>query len=154
DINNRVKIQLLSEKLQEQLKEKAPKPSQSEVEDYYEAAKSTQFTQKASRDVRVVVNKDRKKAEEAHEALTKDNSSGNWKKVAKQFSEDAATKESGGLKKGLTEGIEEEPLNAAIFGTPEGQVEGPLKTKGSYTVFEVVNSTPESVQELKTVESQ
>ena len=54
----------------------------------------------------------------------------------------------------MQEGTLEEPLNAEIFSTPEGQVEGPTKGKGGYVVFEVVNSTPESVQELKTVESQ
>jgi len=154
DVKERVKIELLSEKLQEELKERAPTPSQSDVENYYEAAKATQFTTKPTRDVRVVVNKDRKKAKAARAALTKDNTAKNWRKVAKKYSEDPTTKESGGLKKGVQEGIEEEPLNAAIFGTPEGQVEGPIKTKAGFTVFEVVNSTPESVQELETVESQ
>jgi len=154
DLNTRVKIQILSEKLQEELKENTPQPTQSEIKDYYEAAKSTQFTQKPTRDVRVVVNKERKKAEEARDALNKDNSAASWKKVAKKYSEDPSTKESGGLKKGLQEGLEEEPLDAAYFGTPEGQVEGPLKAKTGYTVFEVVNSTPESVQSLETVESQ
>jgi parvulin-like peptidyl-prolyl isomerase len=154
DVNERVKLQILSTQLQEQLKERAPTPSKSQIEAYYEAAKATQFTQKPTRDVRVVVNKNRKQAKEAREALSKDDSAKNWKKVAKKYSEDPATKESGGLKKGVQEGIEEEPLNAAFFGTPEGQVEGPIKTKSGYTVFEVENSTPESVQELKAVESQ
>ncbi len=113
-----MKIELLSEKLQEELKERAPKPSQSDIENYYEAAKATQFTQKPTRDVRVVVNKNRKKAKEARDALTKDNTAKNWRKVAKKYSEDPTTKESGGLKKGVQEGVEEEPLNAAIFGTP------------------------------------
>ena len=154
DVDERVKIQILTAKLQEQLKERSPTPSQSEIEDYYEAAKATQFTQKPSRDVRLIVNKDRKKAKEAREALAKDDSAGNWKKVAKKYSEDPATKESGGLQKGLQEGVIEEPLNAAIFNTPEGQVEGPIKAQRGYTVFEVANSTPESAQELKAVESQ
>jgi parvulin-like peptidyl-prolyl isomerase len=154
DVNEKVLLQTLSKELQEQLKEKVPTPSQSEVKAYYEAAKDTQFTQKPSRDVRLIVNKDRKKAEEAKEALAKDNSAKNWATVAKKYSEDPATKESGGLKKGLQEGVTEEPLDAAIFSTPEGQVEGPINAQGAYNVFEVVNSTPESVQELKTVESQ
>jgi foldase protein PrsA len=154
DVNERVKLQILSEGLQAQLKEKVPTPSQSEVESYYEAAKDTQFTQKASRDVRTIVNKDRKKVEEALDALRKDNSAANWTKLAKKYSTDPNTKATGGLQKGLQEGTIEEPLNAAIFSTPEGQVEGPLKTKFGETIFEVVNSTPESVQELKTVESQ
>jgi parvulin-like peptidyl-prolyl isomerase len=154
DVHQRVKIQLLGTKLQEELKEKAPTPSQSEIEAYYEAAKATQFTQKSSRDVREIINRDRGKAEEALQALGKDNSAENWGKVAKKFSEEATTKNSGGLSKGLTEETVQEPLRAAFFNAPEGQVEGPLAIENGYVVFEVVNSTPESVQELKTVESQ
>jgi parvulin-like peptidyl-prolyl isomerase len=154
DVNERVKIQILSKELQEQLKEKVPAPSKSEIEDYYTAAKGAQFTQKPTRDVRLVVNKNRKKAEEARDALSGDDSAKNWTTAAKKYSEDPTTKESGGLQKGLQEGVIEEPLNAAIFATPEGQVEGPVKAQRGYTVFEVENSTPESVQELKTVENQ
>lgn len=154
DVNERVRLQILSEGLTEQLKERAPTPSQGEIEDYYAAAKGTHFTQKASRDVRTIVNKDRKKVEEARAALSKDDSAKNWTEVAKKYSEDPTTKESGGLQKSLQEGAIEEPLNAAIFKTPEGQIEGPIKSKRGYTIFEVENSTPESVQELKTVESQ
>jgi parvulin-like peptidyl-prolyl isomerase len=154
DVNERVKLQILSAKLQENLKEKAPQPSKGEIEAYYEAAKATQFTQKPSRTIRVVVNKSKKKAEEALQALEKDDSAKSWKDVAKKYSEDPTTKENGGLREGVQEGVEEEPLNADIFGAPEGRVEGPIKTKSGYTVFEVKNSTPESVQELKTVENQ
>jgi parvulin-like peptidyl-prolyl isomerase len=154
DVNERVKVQILSKALQEQLKEKVPAPSQSEIENYYEAAKDTQFTQKPTRDVRLIVNKDQEKAQEAFEALSKDDSAKNWTTVAEKYSEDPTTKKSGGLQKGLQEGVIEEPLNAAIFATPEGQIEGPIKAERGYTVFEVENSTPESVQELKTVESQ
>jgi len=154
DIDEKVLIQMLSKELQEQLKEKAPTPSQSEIKAYYEASKSTQFTQKPSRDVRMVLTKDQKKAEEAAAALGKDNSAKNWTKVAKKYSEDPTTKESGGLQKEVQEGTLEEPLNAEIFSTPEGELKGPTKGKGGYVVFEVVNSTPESAQSLETVESQ
>jgi parvulin-like peptidyl-prolyl isomerase len=154
DINQRVKLQRLTSELQETLKKNVPTPSHEEIVNYYEAAKATQFTQKASRDVRLVVNKDRKKAEEALDALRKDDTAKNWEEVAKKYSEDPATKESGGLRKAVTEGATEEPLDAAFFSTPEGQVEGPIKTSQGYTVFEVENSTPESAQELKTVEAQ
>lgn len=154
DVNERVRIQVLSEKLQEQLKEKVPQPSQSEIENYYEAAKATQFTQTPSADVRLIVNKDEQKAEEAKEALVDDNTAKNWSKVAKKYSEDVVTKEKGGLQRGLQEGVSEEPLDAALFDTPEGQVEGPLDTQRGYTVFEVVNSVPGGAQELKDVEDQ
>lgn len=154
DVDSRVKIQIFSERLQAQLKEEAPKPSQSEIEDYYEAAKATQFTQKPSRDVRVIISQDKKKAEEAFDAVSSDNSAKNWSTVAKKFSEDPSTKSSGGLRKAVQEGTLEGPIDAAVFAAPEGRVEGPLEVPGGYYVFEVVNSTPESAQELKAVESQ
>lgn len=154
DIDNRVKIQILSQELQEELKEKAPQPTQDEIEDYYEAAKATQFTQKPSRDVRVILNKDEKKAQEAFDAVSSDNSAKNWSKAAKKYSEDPTTKSSGGLRKEVQEGTLEEPLDAEVFAAPEGRAEGPVKVPGGYYVFEVVSSTPESTQELKAVESQ
>jgi len=154
DVRGRVRIELLSEAIQEELKEEAPSPSQSQVEAYYEAAKATQFTQPPTRDVRLVINKNRNKAKAARQALTRDNSAKNWKKVAKKYSEDPTTKENGGLQEGVQKGILEEPLNEAVFNTPEGRVEGPIEAQRGFTVFEVVNSTPESVQELKAVESQ
>ncbi len=154
DVDERVKLQILSTQLQEQLKEGAPQPSKSQVKAYYEAAKATQFTTKPTRTIRVVVNKDKKKIEAAQKALEKDDSATSWKKVAKQYSEDAATKENGGLKEGVQEGVEEEPLDADIFGADEGKGIGPVKTKAGYTIFEVESSKPEEVQDLKKVESQ
>ena len=154
DVDERVRLQIYSTQLQEQLREAAPQPSKSEVESYYEAAKATQFTTPGSRDVRVVVNGDLKKAEAAKSALAKDDSARSWGTVAKQYSEDAATKDSGGLKSGVQEGVEEKPLSAAFFGASEGQVEGPVKGRSGYVVFEVESVTPERAQELKTVESQ
>lgn len=154
DVDERVRLQIYSTKLQDQLREVAPQPSQGEVESYYEAAKAMQFTTPASRTVRVVVNRDAKKAGEAQKALEKDSSAKSWRAVAAKYSEDAATKESGGLKEGVQEGTEEEPLNAEVFSAPEGKVEGPVKTRAGYTIFEVAAVTPERTQSLREVESQ
>jgi PPIC-type PPIASE domain len=104
--------------------------------------------------VRVVVNRDPKKAEAAKSALEKDDSARSWRAVAEKYSEDAATKGSGGLKSGVQEGAEGEPLSAAFFGAQEGQVEGPVKGRSGYVVFEVESVTPEIAQELSAVESQ
>lgn len=154
DVNGRVKLQILSTQIQKRITEGAPKPSGGEVEAYYDEAKATQFTQKASRNVRVILNKDRKKAEEAKAQLEKDHSVTSWSKVAKKYSEDPTTKSSGGLRTGLTEGAVEEPLNAAIFKAPEKQLEGIVRVPRGYYVFEVESSTPEHAQALKDVKSQ
>lgn len=154
DIDDRVKLQILSTEIQEKLKEDPPTPSGDEVEDYYEAAKATQYTQPPSRDVRLIVSKDRGKAEQALSQLEEDNTAKSWNELAKKYSEDPTTKEKGGLQKAVAEGSLEEPVDAAVFAAVEGQLEGPLDSARGFTVFEVQNSSPETVQELKEVEGQ
>ncbi len=154
DVNQRVKLTIFSGKIQKQLTEGAAKPSGGEVQGYYEAAKGTQFMQKASRDVRMIVNKDRKKVEQAKALLEKDHSVVSWTKVAKQYSTDPLGKSSGGLRSGLTEGMVEEPVNAAIFGAAKNKIEGPVKAQNGYYVFDVEKETPERVQPLSQVRSQ
>lgn len=154
DVRERVELQILSTKLQEQLQEEVPEPSQGEIEAYYEAAKDSQFTQQPSRSFRAIVNKDRQKIEKVLASLRKDNSAQNWRRLAKQYSTDQNTKEKGGLQQNIQEGTIEEPLNDAVFSAVENQVEGPIEDKFGFTVFQVVNVTPKQVQELKQVESQ
>jgi parvulin-like peptidyl-prolyl isomerase len=154
DVDERVRLQIYTEKIQERVGKTASKPSQSQIEQYYDAAKGTQFTTPASRDLRVVIAKDKKKAEEAKSQLGANPAPGDWKTVAKKYSSDPSTKQSGGLQKGITEGSAEEPLNGAIFGAPKGKVEGPVKTGSGYFVFEVVNLNPEKVQSLDEAKSQ
>lgn len=154
DVDRQVKLQKLSTEIQEELQSEAPEPSEAEIESYYEAARASQFTQPPSRSVRLLVNEDRAKAKQAKAALGKSNTAQSWEKVAKKYSEDATTKENGGLQEGITEGALEEPLDEAVFGAPEGVVEGPIKTQRGYYVFEVQNSSPEETQELKAVEAQ
>lgn len=154
DVDNRVRLQILSTEIQEQLKEDPPAPSQSEVESYYEAAKATQYTQQASRDVRLILNKEREKAEKALARLEEGNTAKDWNEVARELSEDPTSREKGGLQQNVAEGTLEEPLNAAIFKAVEGQLTGSIKTQRGFYVFEVQNSTSQSVQPLKDVESQ
>lgn len=154
DVDERILLQKLSTDIQKEVAEEAPEPSQQEIEDYYDAAKATQFTQPPSRDLRLIVNKDGAKANEALAALEKDNTAKNWAKVAKKYSEDAATKAKGGKQEGVQEGTLEEPLGKAVFNAAEGQIEGPVDAARGFTVFEVTKSNPESVQELSAVESQ
>lgn len=154
DVDERVKLQILGTKVQEAITEGVSAPSDDEIENYYEAAKETQFTQKPTVDVRLISNKDVKKVEAAKKALEADDSAKSWSKIAKKYSEDPLSKSKGGLQKALAEETLEEPLNAQIFETPEKQLTGPVKTPRTYYLFEVENSTPESVQELADVETQ
>jgi parvulin-like peptidyl-prolyl isomerase len=153
DVDTRVKLQLLSTQIQQKIGKGVPTPSSGQIKDYYEAAKS-QFTQPATRDVRLVLNKDKAKVEQAQAALAKDSSTKNWSKVAKQYSTDAASKDNGGLRPGLSSGLIEEPLNSDIFNAAQGRLEGPVKTSLGYYVFEVEKITPETTKPLAQVQSQ
>jgi parvulin-like peptidyl-prolyl isomerase len=154
DVKERLTIQIVSKKIQEQIQSEPTVPSSREIEDYYEAAKSSQYTTPESRDIRTILNKDKTKVEEAKAQLEKDDSVKSWEKVAKEFSTDPATKGKGGLQEGVSEGSVPEPLGAAVFAAPQGQVEGPVKDSRGYTVFEVMKVTPEKVQKLEEVKSQ
>jgi parvulin-like peptidyl-prolyl isomerase len=154
DVKDRVELQILSKEIPEKIQEEPTVPSSREIEEYYEEAKSAQYTTPESRDIRTVLNKDKAKVEEAKAQLEKDDSVKSWERVAKQFSTDPATKGKGGLQEGVSEGGVPEPLNAAVFAAPQGEVEGPVKDSRGYIVFEVMKVTPEKVQSLEEVKSQ
>jgi foldase protein PrsA len=154
DVDKRVELSLLSEEVQNRIKTEAPTVSKSEISAFYDASKSTQFTTKASRDIRLVVNKNKAQVEAAKAALDKDNSPASWKKVAAKYSSDPTTKTKGGLQAGITEEFLEEPLKAAIFKAATGEVVGPVTYQKNYLVFQVEKLNSEKVQSFAEVKSQ
>ncbi len=155
DVNERVKIQALSKKIQEQLAEEASKPSKSEVEEFYEEAKATQFTTPPSRDIRILITKKKADAEAAKAALEKDASEDSWKAAIKKYSESAATAKTGGLQEKVSEEQYAGPVGEAMFSAPLHVIEGPLKyTTAGYVVFEVEKLNPEKTQPLGEAEAQ
>ncbi|HKH63851.1 MAG TPA: SurA N-terminal domain-containing protein [Solirubrobacterales bacterium] len=154
DVNERVRLQLLSTKVQEAVSASAPPPSESQIENYYAEQKDAQFTEKESRDVRVIINKDKAEVEAAKKALEADNSPGSWKKVAAKYSIDPTSKTKGGLQKGISEEFVKGPLKAAIFGSATGELAGPVKFEQNYILVEVVKLNPEKSKSLAEVKSQ
>ncbi len=153
DVLRRVELQALSGDLQQKITEAVEPVSQQQIEEYYEAAEE-QFALPATRDVRLVLNRNAADVEQAQAQLEEDSSDAAWRQVASEFSTDPTSKDNGGLRPGLTEGLLEEPLNSEIFAAPEGEIVGPVETPlGSY-VFEVVKTTPERTQSLEEVQAQ
>jgi parvulin-like peptidyl-prolyl isomerase len=154
DVEKRVKLQLLGEQIQETVNGEAPEPSSSQIADFYDVAKSTQFTTKLSRDARLVLSKDKADVEAAQQALEEDRSPANWKKVAGKYSEDPSAKTTGGLQPGLSEEALPEPLKKEVFGAAIGELRGPIKYQGTYALVEVTKLNPEKAQPLNQVRSQ
>jgi parvulin-like peptidyl-prolyl isomerase len=156
DVLARVKLQLLSTQIQEAITKLAPPASEGEISDYYETAKDTQYTTAESRDVRVVVNKDKAQIEAAKAQLEKDDSPAAWKKAAAKYSEDPTTKSKGGLQPALTEELlaSQEELKEAIFGNPTGVIVGPVDVQGKFFIVEVEKLNPAKVKALGEVSAE
>jgi parvulin-like peptidyl-prolyl isomerase len=151
DVNSKIELQILSSKIEEKIKKEAPPLSEDELKAYYEAEKATQFTKKPTRDVRVVVNEDKKEVEAAKKALEADNSEASWKKVTKKYSPTTAAQ--GGLQKEIAEEFLTEPLKKDIFKSATGELIGPVKQEKNYLLLEVVKLHPEKVQTFDEVKT-
>lgn len=156
DVLRRVKLQILSNQIQERMTSLAPPATAEEVANYYESELDTQFTEPASREARVIVNKDKAKIEEAKAELEKDNSPAAWKDLAAKISEDPTTKDKGGIQAGLTEELlQSQPeLAAAVFDNAVGTIVGPTPVAGKFFLTEVVKLKPSKTQSLKEVQGQ
>ncbi len=154
DVDNIVEVKVLSTAIQEQVNSEAPSPSSSEVQAYYDEEKATQFTEKESRDVRIVINKDKSKVEAAKKMLEADHSPAGWKKAANKYSSDPTSKAKGGLQEGISEEFLKEPLTKAIFGAATGELVGPTKFETNWILTEVVKLNPAKVKKLPEVKAQ
>src|SRR3954471_6112801 len=145
DINLRVKLDLLSNKIRTKVTKEQNKVTQAEIQKYYNKNKA-RFAQPEKRDLKVVLTKTKAKAEQAKQALADGDS---WKSVAKKYSIDQASKDAGGKLPGVQPGQQEKAFDTAVFKAPKRKVEGPVKTQFGYYVFEVDKVTPKSQQSLQ-----
>jgi parvulin-like peptidyl-prolyl isomerase len=152
DIDERVRLQVVSTKIEDQIKEDAGTVSEEDAQAFYDANKE-QFEQPASRDIRIVLTKDEAQAQQAFDQLSADNSPESWNKVAAEFSTDASSKDKGGVREAVTEGVFTEPFNGEVFGAEEAQVLGPIETPEGFYVFQVdtiTDTTALSLEEART----
>jgi foldase protein PrsA len=145
DINLRVRLDLLSNKIRQKVTKSKGKITDKQIQAYYEKNKS-RFSQPERRDLNVVLTKTRARANKALSALRNGNP---WKAVAKKYSIDQASKDAGGKLPGVTPGQQEKAFDDAVFKARKGQIEGPIKTQFGYYVFEVTKITPKSQQTLQ-----
>ncbi len=145
DLKFRVRLDVLSNKIRQQVTESSQNVSNSEVEDYYND-NAQQFSQPERRDIEVVLSK---KQEDVLEAKQRVEGGERWSKVAKELSDDPASKEQGGKLLGVTKGQQDPKLDAAVFAAVEKKVAGPIKTDAGYYVFRVSKITKATKQSLE-----
>jgi foldase protein PrsA len=145
DLLFRVKLDVLSNKIRQDVTKGTSDVSDSDIQDYYNK-NAQQFSQPERRDLEVILTKDQAKANQAKSEVA---SGRNWAQVAKQLSTDPASKNQGGKLLGVTKGQQDPAFDAAIFSAVKGKIAGPVKTGAGFYVFRVNNITPATKQSLK-----
>ncbi len=115
-----------------------------QIQNYFKTHTS-QFGTQEKRNIRIVRTNTEAAAKAAKAALASGQS---WDAVVKKYSIDAATKKTGGLLVGVTQGQEEQALNTASFAAPVNKIIGPIHGQFGYYVFEVTKITPATQQTL------
>ena len=138
DILKRVRLDTLSNKIRDKVTKGKDKVSDAQIAAFYNKNKA-RFAQPERRDLRIVLTKDKAKAEQAKKALESGQS---FKSVAKKYSIDQASKAQGGKLPAVAKGQQEKALDTAIFAAEKGKLVGPVKTQFGYYVFDVTKITP------------
>src|SRR3954449_2518706 len=149
DLLFRVKLSVLTNKIQQAIVKDKGTVSDAAVQDYYNKNKQ-RFAQPQTRDLQVVLAAKKANADAALKAIK---SGTPWAKVAKKYSSDTASKSQGGRLPGVTKGQQEKTFDAAIFSAQKNKVLGPIKTQFGFYVFRVTKITPAKQQPLAAVKS-
>lgn len=144
DLLLRVKLNTLSQKIQQKVSKSSKPVTQAQITKYYNENKS-RFGQPEKRDIELILTK----TQAASESAKKEVQSGTaFATVAKKVSIDPSSKTTGGLLAGVVKGQEEKALDTAIFAAKKGVLSGPIKTPFGYYIFRVKATHPAAQQTL------
>lgn len=154
DVEAQARVKLISSKIRAAVIAQAPRPSDTQIQTYYEREKRTRFSTEVSRNIRLIANEDKAAVEAAKDALKKDSSPANWKKVAAKYSSDPLSNKKGGLQTGIQEEFLLDPLKKPISAAAAHELIGPIKVENNNLLLEVVQVNPAGVKPLKEVEAE
>jgi parvulin-like peptidyl-prolyl isomerase len=144
-----VRTRLLSERIFEEVT-KDVKVTDEEIKTYYDENK-TQFETPASREVRHILVKQKARADDLYRQLQ---NGGDFAALAKQFSQDPASKAQGG-KFTAQQGATVPEFDKTAFELETGELSRPVKTQFGWHIIEATSAVkPKATQELDEVESQ
>jgi foldase protein PrsA len=149
DLLLRVKLNMLSAKIQKKIAQGKGTVSKAEIEKYYKANMS-RFGTPEKRSVAIILTKTEAEALAAKKEIESGKS---FASVAKAKSIDPTSKAKGGLLTGVVKGQEEAALNTAIFSAKPNVLSGPVKTPFGYYIYEVKSVTPGNQQTLAQAEA-
>ena len=142
DLLLRVKLNLLSAKIQQKVANTKAKITQAQITKYYNENKQ-RFGKPESRNIEIILTKTEAAAKKAKQEVESGKS---FASVAKRVSIDPTSKASGGALKGVVKGQEEKALDAAIFAVKANVLSGPVTTPFGFYIYEVTGISPGSPQ--------
>ena len=149
DLLLRVKLNLLSSKIQQKIVKDKSKVTHDQITKYYNE-NPKRFGVAEKRNLLIILTKTEAQAKKAKQEIEAGKS---FESVAKRVSIDPTSKSNGGKLAGVVKGQEEKSLDAAVFSAKKGVLTGPVKTPFGYYIFEVQTTTPGSQQTLKQAEA-
>jgi foldase protein PrsA len=149
DLLLRVKLNLLSAKIQSKISKASSTVTKAQIQKYYSEHESTYGTPE-KRTIAIILTKDEATASKAKKEIESGKS---FASVAKAVSIDPTTKAKGGVIVGVTKGEEEQALDTAIFSAKVNTLGGPVKTPFGYYIYEVKSITPGNKQTLAQAEA-
>jgi foldase protein PrsA len=138
---------LIEEAIVKKVESKAADVSAAQIAAYYKSHIS-EYKEPDRRDVDLVLVGTAAKAAAVKSLLAAGKS---FASIAKQYSIDPTTRDSGGVEDGVEPGEETAVFNTAIFAAKIGVLESTAKTPFGYYVFKVASDTPASLEPLSTV---
>ena len=148
DLLLRVKLNLLSQKIQQQIVKEKSVVTKAKVQKYYDENKS-KYGNPEKRNVQIILTKTEAQANAAKKEIESGKEFG---VVAKKVSIDPTSKANGGLLNNVTKGSEEKELDTAIFSAQVHKLGGPVKTPFGYYLYDVSTIIPASQESLATAE--
>jgi parvulin-like peptidyl-prolyl isomerase len=143
DLQTQLQDSILQEKVQAAVFQNV-KVTDQQVQAYYNAHKQS-FHQGVSRNTRHILLKTKAQAEKVRALLVANNTDANWQKVAKEYSQDPGSKNSGGDLGAVTQGQMVPPFDKATFALKVGEVSQPVKSTYGWHIIEVTKINPASV---------
>ena len=149
DVLLRVKLNLLSTKIQQKIVKNGANVSQAQITKYYNE-NPQRFGVPEKRNLNIILTKTEEQAKKAKKEIE---SGQNFATVAKRVSIEPITRSAGGKLEGVVKGEEQKALDSGIFSAKVNVLSGPVQTPFGYYIFEVTKVIPGSQQTLAQAQS-
>jgi len=145
-LTEQVKGQMISDAVKAKVYEKVDISDEKAKAYFEDPANKAQFEQPDTRDTRHVLVKTKAEAEKVRALLAADPSDANWAKVAKKYSQDPGSKDSGGALGPVSKGRMVPEFEKATWKLDVDEISVPVKSQFGWHVIEVTKVTPAKTQ--------